>query len=227
MFSEFSFLYLHREKVFTNNLITMTQKENIIHHASKMFVEQGIKAVRMDDIAQELSISKRTLYELFNDKEELLYQSIRYYSEDLHNRRKEHISNIDNPLEVMVVSLRDMIDAAPLAGRIRRNMRRFYPSVYKRLEDEVQSKSKAELERWVAVCVECGYFERNVKIRFAVDVLHHSVHGMLVNTLDEERPSNELVEMMSYSLLVFIRGLCTVEGQRVIDECTSRYFYNM
>ena len=205
----------------------MTQKENIIHHASKMFVEQGIKAVRMDDIAQELSISKRTLYELFNDKEELLYQSIRYYSEDLHNRRKEHISNIDNPLEVMVVSLRDMIDAAPVAGRIRRNMRRFYPSVYKRLEEEVQSKSKAELERWVAVCVECGYFERNVKIRFAVDVLHHSVHGMLVNTLDEERPSNELVEMMSYSLLVFIRGLCTVEGQRVIDECTSRYFNNI
>lgn len=205
----------------------MTQKENIIHHASKMFVEQGIKAVRMDDIAQELSISKRTLYELFNDKEELLYQSIRYYAEDLHNRRKEHISNIDNPLEVMVVSLRDMIDAAPVAGRIRRNMRRFYPSVYKRLEEEVQSKSKAELERWVAVCVECGYFERNVKIRFAVDVLHHSVHGMLVNTLDEERPSNELVEMMSYSLLVFIRGLCTVEGQRVIDECTSRYFNNI
>ena len=205
----------------------MTQKENIIHHASKMFVEQGIKAVRMDDIAQELSISKRTLYELFNDKEELLYQSIRYYAEDLHNRRKEHISNIDNPLEVMVVSLRDMIDAAPVAGRIRRNMRRFYPSVYKRLEEEVQSKSKAELERWVAVCVECGYFERNVKIRFAVDVLHHSVHGMLVNTLDEERPSNELVEMMSYSLLVFIRGLCTIEGQRVIDECTSRYFNNI
>lgn len=214
---------MHRKKVYSN----MTQKENIIHHASKMFVEQGIKAVRMDDIAQELSISKRTLYELFNDKEELLYQSIRYYSEDLHNRRKEHISNIDNPLEVMVVSLRDMIDAAPVAGRIRRNMRRFYPSVYKRLEEEVQSKSKAELERWVAVCVECGYFERNVKIRFAVDVLHHSVHGMLVNTLDEERPSNELVEMMSYSLLVFIRGLCTIEGQRVIDECTSRYFNNI
>ena len=179
----------------------MTQKENIIHYAAKMFVEQGIKAVRMDDIAQELSISKRTLYELFNDKEELIYQSIRHYLEDSRERRMEHISNIDNPLEVMVINLRDMIDAAPLAGRIRRNMRRFYPSVYKRLEEDVQSKSKADLERWVAGCMECGYFEKSVKVRFAVDVLHHSVHGMLVNTLDEERPSSELVEMMSYSLL--------------------------
>ena len=205
----------------------MTQKENIIHHASKMFVEQGIKAVRMDDIAQELSISKRTLYEMFNDKDELIYQSIRYYSEEARERRLQYIRNISNSLEIMVLSLRDMIDGAPLAGRIRRNMRRFYPSVYERLEQDVQSKSKEDLERWVEACVENGYFEKSVKIRFAVDVLHHSVHGMLVNTLDEERPSNELVEMMSYSLLVFIRGLCTIEGQRIIDECTVKYFNNI
>ena len=205
----------------------MTQRDNIIHHASKMFVEQGIKAVRMDDIAQELSISKRTLYEMFNDKEELIYQSIRYYSEEARERRLQYIRNISNSLEIMVLSLRDMIDGAPLAGRIRRNMRRFYPSVYERLEQDVQSKSKEDLERWVAACVENGYFEKSVKIRFAVDVLHHSVHGMLVNTLDEERPSNELVEMMSYSLLVFIRGLRTIEGQRIIDECTVKYFNNI
>jgi AcrR family transcriptional regulator len=192
-----------------------------------MFVEQGIKAVRMDDIAQELSISKRTLYEMFNDKEELIYQSIRYYSEEARERRLQYIRNISNSLEIMVLSLRDMIDGAPLAGRIRRNMRRFYPSVYERLEQDVQSKSKEDLERWVEACVENGYFEKSVKIRFAVDVLHHSVHGMLVNTLDEERPSNELVEMMSYSLLVFIRGLCTIEGQRIIDECTVKYFNNI
>jgi hypothetical protein len=127
----------------------------------------------------------------------------------------------------MVISLRDMIDAAPIAGRIRRNMRRFYPSVYERLEEDVQSKSKADLERWVAACVESGYFVQSVKIRFAVDVLHHSVHGMLVNKLDEERPSGELVEMMSYSLLVFIRGLCTVAGQKIIDDCTEKYFNNI
>ena len=204
----------------------MTQKENIIHHASKMFVEQGIKAVRMDDIAQELSVSKRTLYELFDDKEELIYQSLRHYFETDRERRINQITEIDNTLEVMVVNLRDMIDSASIAGRIRRNIKRFYPTVYKRLEEDVQSKSMDDLNRWVEGCIECGYFEKSVKVRYAVDVLHHSVHGMLVNTLDEERPSSELVSMMSYSLLVFIRGLCTIEGQRIIDECTTKYFNN-
>jgi AcrR family transcriptional regulator len=204
----------------------MTQRENIIHHASKMFVEQGIKAVRMDDIAQELSVSKRTLYELFHDKEELIYQSICHYFQTERARRMQQIVEIDNTLEVMVINLRDMIDTAPVSGRIRRNIMRFYPSVYKRLTEDVQSESLDDLNRWVTGCIECGYFERNVKVKYAVDVLHHSVHGMLVNTLNEERPSNEMVSMMSYSLLVFIRGLCTVEGQRIIDECTSKYFNN-
>lgn len=211
----------------TENCVRMTQKENIIHHASKMFVEQGIKAVRMDDIAQELSVSKRTLYELFEDKEELIYQSICHYFQTERARRMQQIVEIENTLEVMVVNLRDMIDAAPVAGRIRRNIKRFYPTVYKRLTEDVQSESLDDLNRWVTGCIECGYFERNVKVKYAVDVLHHSVHGMLVNTLNEERPSSELVSMMSYSLLVFIRGLCTVEGQRIIDKCTSKYFNNI
>ena len=32
------------------------------------FVAQGIRAVKMDDISQELGISKRTLYELYDNK---------------------------------------------------------------------------------------------------------------------------------------------------------------
>lgn len=39
----------------------------------QIFLKQGIKAVRMDDIAQMMGISKRTLYELFGDKETLLF----------------------------------------------------------------------------------------------------------------------------------------------------------
>ena len=49
----------------------MDQKERIIEQAMHMFVSQGIKSVRMDDIAQQLGVSKRTLYELFGDKEGL------------------------------------------------------------------------------------------------------------------------------------------------------------
>ena len=59
----------------------MTPKERIVEQTMEMFVTQGIKSVRMDDIAQRLGISKRTLYELFGDKEGLLYLAMVCYFE--------------------------------------------------------------------------------------------------------------------------------------------------
>ena len=50
-------------------------RERIVMEATHMFQAQGVKQVRMDDIARGLSISKKTLYELFSDKEELLLEA--------------------------------------------------------------------------------------------------------------------------------------------------------
>ena len=43
--------------------------DRILDVAMSLFLEHGIRAVRMDDIANHLSISKRTLYEVFSNKE--------------------------------------------------------------------------------------------------------------------------------------------------------------
>ena len=55
------------------------QRETIIQLAAEMFVGQGIKAVRMDDIARHIGVSKRTNYEQFGDKEELISECISPY----------------------------------------------------------------------------------------------------------------------------------------------------
>ena len=54
----------------------MVIKEQIMLTAFDLFSEHGIKNVSMDDIAHNASISKRTLYELFEDKETLLTECI-------------------------------------------------------------------------------------------------------------------------------------------------------
>ena len=59
---------------------------------------------------------------------------------------------------------------------------------------------------------------------FVVKVLNDSVQGMLVSDLYESRDSVEMVSMMSYSLVIFIRGLCTVQGLEIIDGCFDKYF---
>lgn len=51
-------------------------RERIITAATEAFTSKGIKSITMDDIAAALGISKRTLYEVFSDKESLLKECI-------------------------------------------------------------------------------------------------------------------------------------------------------
>lgn len=52
-------------------------RERILATAMNEFYTKGIKAVKMDDIAKRLSISKRTLYEIYQNKEELLLEGMK------------------------------------------------------------------------------------------------------------------------------------------------------
>ena len=51
-------------------------KGKILKTAMEQFLLHGIKKIKMDDIAKLLGISKRTLYEIYQDKEQLLYEGL-------------------------------------------------------------------------------------------------------------------------------------------------------
>ena len=106
------------------------QRETIIQLAAEMFVGQGIKAVRMDDIARHIGVSKRTIYEQFGDKEELLYQCLSYYVREQDRRHAELGAQAKNVLEAMLLVFGDVMDKAEISHRLQSNLRRFYPKVY-------------------------------------------------------------------------------------------------
>ena len=67
----------------------MGNKEHIILVATELFKNYGIKSVTMDTLANQLGISKRTIYEAFSDKDELLMavlKNIAYQQKELINR---------------------------------------------------------------------------------------------------------------------------------------------
>lgn len=205
----------------------MTQKEIVVREAAKMFLSEGIKSVRMDDIARGLSVSKRTLYELFGDKEELIYEAICHFVEEAHARRSLILQDVDNELEAMLVSLRDMIVRAPEVARVRRNIERFYPKVNTRLEGSGMMRSKSELREWLAASIERGYLTPTANSDLVVDVLHNCVQGMLVVEYSDDNRSANVVSRVACSVLIFIRGLCTPEGLAVVDRCFSTYYNNI
>lgn len=63
----------------------------ITQKVAKLFLEFGIRGVTMDDVAHQLSISKKTLYEHFNDKKGLVYAVL----ENIRNEWDKHFKSHD------------------------------------------------------------------------------------------------------------------------------------
>lgn len=55
------------------------RKQHILKQAGNLYLKFGIRGVTMDDVAAEFGISKKTLYQYFKDKEDMVNQVIDYY----------------------------------------------------------------------------------------------------------------------------------------------------
>ena len=69
---------MHKES--SQTCYKLELRNRILKAAMTEFLHKGVKSVKMDDIANTLAISKRTLYEIYSNKEELLLEAVRAYT---------------------------------------------------------------------------------------------------------------------------------------------------
>jgi AcrR family transcriptional regulator len=62
----------------------MNQKEDIIRGSAELFMRYGVKSITMDEIARHLAVSKKTIYQYFADKDELVMEVAKL---ELHNQK--------------------------------------------------------------------------------------------------------------------------------------------
>lgn len=201
----------------------MTQKEHIVEQTMRMFVAQGIKAVRMDDIAQQLGVSKRTLYELFGDKEGLLHLAMTCYFDYNRSRWDEVTRDARNVLERMFLVLDDMLEHAETSSRMMENLRKFYPEVYGKLVRESYEKNRQEFRRMLEEGIAQGFFIADINIDLAVAVFYHTAeaitarHGLLLpEGLSQRSAFRQIVS-------TFFRGVSTTRGGEIIDRFVGRW----
>ena len=92
-------------------------KERIIATATEAFTTKGIKSITMDDIAAALGISKRTLYEVFVDKESLLKDCILTVQAERDQYLQEVYEQSHNVLEVILAVFQKSIEMFQLCNR--------------------------------------------------------------------------------------------------------------
>lgn len=200
----------------------MTQKERIVAQAMQMFVSEGIKSVRMDDIARQLGVSKRTLYEFFGDKESLLYLAMEHFFECKRVERLQACAGARDVLEAMFMVLRCIMDDSEVIHRLLGNLRKFYPAVYDRLLREGSAKSRCDLGKMLEQGIADGFFEATINMDLAISVLYYTASA-ITERKDLLLPAG-MSEGEAFVQIVsnFFRGIATAEGVRLVDAYRDR-----
>ena len=201
----------------------MDQKERIIEQAMHMFVSQGIKSVRMDDIAQQLGVSKRTLYELFGDKEGLLYLAMDRYFEKKRIERAAVCAHARNVLEAMFMVLGGVMDNAEVIQRLLNNLRKFYPAVHDKMTREGTAKSRRDLQEMLEKGIADGLFVDTINLDLAISVLYYTASAITVRK-DLILPAG-MTEREAFVQIIsnFFRGISTTKGLLLVDDYLKRY----
>ena len=201
----------------------MTQKERIIEQATRMFVAQGIKSVRMDDIAQQTGVSKRTLYELFGDKEGLLFLSMSNYFEQNRCHWSQLGGGTYNVLERMFVVLDDVLEHSETTSRMMENLRKFYPEVYEKLLRESYAQNRLEFRRMFEQGITEGFFIGGIHIDLAIAMFFYTASA-ITSRRDIMLPEG-IAEREAFMQIVstFFRGIATVKGLEIIDRLREEH----
>lgn len=188
----------------------------VIKAAAEAFSEKGIKNVRMDDIASSLSISKRTLYELFSDKEELLVEVVRIHREEVRNYMANVASKADNVLEVIIRFYEMTIDEFKHTSRYFFEDIKKYPKVVEFLEASHRENTNSAMA-FYQKGVEQGIFRDDVNYRIVQEMISGQMDGLL-----RSLPACSLEEIFETLVFMHMRGISTEKGLKIVNDFLAR-----
>ena len=197
-------------------------KERIIATATEAFTTKGIKSITMDDIAAALGISKRTLYEVFVDKESLLKDCILTVQAERDRYLQEVYEQSHNVLEVILAVLQKSIEMFHKTNKRFFEDIKKYPKVYNMMKERSESDSEKTMSFFM-LGVEQGIFRSDVNFAI-VNLLVREQFDVLLNT--DVCNEYSFIEVYESIMFTYIRGISTEKGAKVLEDFISEYRRN-
>ena len=195
-------------KNITPTIYRQELKGKILVTAMSLFKREGIKRVKMDDIAQALSISKRTLYETYENKEQLLCEGVIYEHQLRQEQLRQFTEQAENEIEVVMEFIRQEIVLLGGINPLFFSELAKYERVVELLNEEHEQKRLHSME-FVKRGVEKGYFRSDINYDIVTMMSDAVIQHVMMTRMYEEYP---LSEIFRNHVDILFRGICTDKG---------------
>jgi AcrR family transcriptional regulator len=196
----------------------MELQNRIITAAINLFIKYGIRSVTMDQISRDLGISKRTLYENFKDKTELLRKSLDHLSSIKQDEAWELVRQSNNVIETIYLLARKGAEMKQLVNPLFfEDIRKYYPELHNMLISESRSRNYSLTRTLLMKGISDGLFKDDLNIEMVNHYLHQ-VMNMVMNEdiFPKDRYRHE--EIFHNIIMPYLIGISTLRGQQQIHK---------
>ncbi len=195
----------------------MEIRQKIVEEAANMFRTYGIRAVTMDMLANELGMSKRTIYENFSDKDELLSGVLRLMAEKQDEVTLKVFHESDNVIEA-IFRLFDMMAEhfRNMSPAFRLDMEKYHNDIIQKLKDTGELPYQANNEKMLKQGIKEGVFRKDIDISITNKCLTEVIRlsNNRESFLDEE---NQKQHLFRDFYINYLRGISTPKGLELIN----------
>lgn len=194
-------------------------RNRILKAAMTEFLHKGVKSVKMDDIANTLAISKRTLYEIYSNKEELLLEAVRIHEQELNDHMLQYsLDKNHNVMDIIIEfykkKLLSIADVSPL-----------FLVELRKYKQVVEYLERMNAERHNNALL---FFRRGVKEGFFrsdlnFDIILKTSSASANYAMETQMYKNySITAIMHNTLFLYLRGICTTKGIKELDAAIEQ-----
>lgn len=196
-------------------------KETILNKSLKLFTQNGFKSITMDDIAKDLGISKKTIYQHFPSKNDLVKASADYVFNAASIRMKELIGTCDTPIHehfAIKNCVGDLFGYNIKASTIFQ-FNKYYPKLAERIQKKRHDDYDYTIVRNLKEGVKKGYYREDIDIEFVGRLFFTTSDVFYNNENFTESQSAHSVSDLNHKFLEYhLRAIVTPKGLEVLEE---------
>ena len=200
----------------------MDEKTIFLSKAAELFIDNGAKTVTMDEIAKEFGISKKTLYQKYKNKEELLEEVLKYKLEEVINRLQYLDDNIENAIERRFCRDEEIDKVSHANNNILiRQLLRYYPTIFHKHMLNFSSKFSEVLVHNIEKGRQQGFYREDFNPE-----IYAKIFFQLVMSYDSSPFfDTEVIEreyFMQEALMLYINAITNEKGKEVLKSLQQK-----
>lgn len=196
----------------------MEPQEKILKVSLELFFKYGIKRVTMDDIAKELGMSKKTIYQFYKEKDDLVNQ----LCEVEMKKQEEVFRNIEkqsqDPIHELVLISNTMSEMMHHINPIFfLDLQKFHGNAFLQFQKFKDECAYKDLLRNIKAGKELGVYRKDVDEEFTAKYRLAQIDMLMFgNYFSFEK--NSFTQTHQLLLDMFVYGICTLKGHKLINE---------